>query len=289
MKTTTKNKPKIHHLTLRGLSLLPILAAWTSAQASTLAWYRMEGTAGDVISSVANSSGTAAGATASDTTIQYGSSVAGSHIYDPVSGTTVANTSSMAFNGTTTDAFLTVTDGSTSGPFDVADFTVEMFVKIDTVLTNNRPFVSHGGGIDSGWNVRSVEFSSDQYASGTISGANVFNSNKPVIDDGEWHHLAFVVQTSTSGSEYARLYMDGDLVREKTTGLDTYVPNVSADFLIYGGDYVGFSDEVRFSNTALDSSDFLVAIPEPGTLTLFGVGIAAAILAARRNSKQNNS
>lgn len=254
--------------------------------AAVVGWYRMEGTPDTAIATVVNSSGTAPNAVKVGTpTINYSSQVVASSILDPVTGIFHANTSSMRMGGGTSTSYLQINDGATAGPLDVADFTIEMFIRIDAVTTDYRPFVSHGTGAPGdGWNVRSVYFSDPdiEHPSGTIQNYNVFANGGPIIDDGRWHHLAFVVQTSDLGGEnFARLYMDYNLLHENTGGnLDTYVANVNAHMRIYADRYTGFIDEVRFSNTVLGPKEFLRVIPEPGTLAMIFFG--GALLAFRR-------
>ncbi|MDF3128769.1 PEP-CTERM sorting domain-containing protein [Kiritimatiellaeota bacterium B1221] len=295
MKTTIKehhHSPLIRSSRLlRKRCLYPLLLAFTAAQASTVGWYRMEGTAGEEISSVSNSLGSSGTATAVGAPFNYGSSVAGTHIYDPVSDTTVTNTSSMAFSGGTAAAYLQVAD-AVGGPLDVPDFTIEMFMKVDSVLNVYRYFLSHEdtGTSGDGWAMRSLPNSStgNNKGSGLITNLSIGDNSGTIadLDDGAWHHMAFVVKTSDDGNNFARFYMDYEMVLETTSSnLDAYVADVDAPFRIFAEEYLGYTDEVRFSDSVLSPDDFLIAIPEPGTLTLFSAGIMAVILGVRRRSK----
>lgn len=256
------------------------------AQATPIGWYRMEGISGNQISTVTNSiggGGAAPDANASGTAFNYSSVVAGPSIFDPITSTLYANNSSMAFAGGTANSWLAVTDGASAGPLDVPDFTIEMFVRIDTAAPN-RNLISHGSGLstNTGWAVRTVQLTS-VLPSATMNGGNIYNNKGPAVDDGQWHHLALAVQTSDPGNNFARFYMDYELLQENTNpALDDYVANVNADLRIYANYYSAYTDEVRFSNTVLSPDDFLQVIPEPGTLALLGMGILATFLARRR-------
>ncbi|WFB36963.1 PEP-CTERM sorting domain-containing protein [Kiritimatiellota bacterium B12222] len=290
MTTTSKAKPTskrlLSNMALRWACLFPILAAFTAAQASTVGWYRMEGTAGDAISSVATSEGTAPTLTQSGATFNYGSNVAGSQIYDPVSDTTYANTSSLEYTGNATTAYLQSAD-TVGGPFDVADFTIEMFVKVDTVVNNYRYFVDHDP--TNAWGFRVLD-NDDNYKVGAVVDNGTLSGSGDAVDvaDGLWHHMAIVVKSSDDGNNFSRFYFDYQLIRENTglTYLNDYNPEVSAPFRIYAEEFSGYADEVRFSNSILSTDDFLVAIPEPGTFTLFGLGFIAIYLGIRRRSKK---
>lgn len=280
----------MNHKTLTAITVgLYGLASLTSVPGDVVGWYRMEGTVGNAVSTVTNSEGTAPTLTAFGDPFNYAGNVAGSHIYDPISGTTVSNTSSFAFTGGTTSTGVRVLASDPGeAVFDVADFTIEMFIKVDTVVVNNRSFVTHGGGFTDtdGWMLRSVN-DSDNYWSGTIVGSNVWSNNSSnIIEDGEWHHLAFVVKTSEAGSNFANLYLDYTQIATKTSGLDNYSADVNAAFNIFASGYTGFADEVRFSSSALTPDDFLVAIPEPGTLFLVLLGavvVGGNVLMKRRS------
>lgn len=293
MKTTSHDKQNSSSLmkgkTFRWLYLLPILGAFT-AQAATVGWYRMEGTVGDQITSVTTFEGSGPALSNAGARFNYGSNVAGPQIYDPVSDTTYANTSSLEYTGDTPTAYIQAVD-TTGGPFDVADFTIEMFVKVDdTIGGSYAQFIRHYDA-SSGWALRILPESGSggSQGSGLISNSSVYNvSNPAVIDDGNWHHLAMAVKTSDDGNNFARLYFDYQLMYENTTAsyLDDYIPEIASYFRINADEFSGFTDEYRFSDNILTPDKFLVAIPEPGTLTLLGVGMIAVVLGARRRSKR---
>jgi hypothetical protein len=224
----------------------------------------MEGTSGAAVGTVPNAitgAGAAPAATQTGASFNYSSTVVAPFIYDPVSGTTVSNKSSFAYTGGTTAGYLRVlyTDPG-EAVFDVPDYTIEMFVRVNSVVSPNANFVSHGSGTSAttGWKLRSLSLTYN-IPSFTIVSENVYSNilaNK--IDDGAWHHLAFVVKTSADGGgNFAKLYLDHTLIATKTTGLDSYVASIGSSFLIYAAGYTGFADEVRFSDTPLAPSQFL--------------------------------
>lgn len=293
MKTTSKDKQTTSHsmrfTALRFLCLLPLLGAIT-AQASTVGWYRMEGTVGEEILTVNNSEGTAPNLTAGTRKATYGSNVPGSQIYDPINDMSYANTSSIQYTGNSSTAYIEASDAN-SAPFEVADFTIEMFIKVDSTEGGTvDSFINHIGSGFDGWLLR---ISPESGSGGSQIGGIVDNNNisdpinPAVIDDGIWHHVAMAVKTSDDGNNFARLYFDSNLMFEKIGGsVDSYTPEVNGPFQIFTSDFAGFTDEYRFSDSVLAPEDFLVAIPEPGTLTLLGIGMIAIVLGARCRSKR---
>jgi hypothetical protein len=100
---------------------------------------------------------------------------------------------------------------------------------------------------------------------------------------GTWHHFALVKDGTN-----CQLILDQTLLAEGFVANDfSYAFATNGNYFIgkdsgFSG-ITGFMDEVRISNTALDSSQFLDAVPEPSTVTLM---VTAGLLLCFRSSKK---
>jgi hypothetical protein len=123
-----------------------------------------------------------------------------------------------------------------------------------------------------------------------IEGGSVYLDARSdgALNDGQWHHVAGVRQIVGTG-ELLRLYVDGVL---QTTDPTTYSAvardlSNSEGLWIGGADqpycYGGHLDELRVSEGALGPSEFLNA-PEPATVSLFGIAVAAMLRRRRRRA-----
>lgn len=104
-------------------------------------------------------------------------------------------------------------------------------------------------------------------------------------DPADSHTLLFAVDSS-AGKSY--LYLDGALLDTRnfaitttTGGTDT---RLGSQFAPYGENFHGTLDNVRIFNSAItpDQDTGLTATPEPSTMMLAGLGVAAALVARRR-------
>jgi Concanavalin A-like lectin/glucanases superfamily len=107
------------------------------------------------------------------------------------------------------------------------------------------------------------------------------------VRDGQWHHVASVYDSGT-----ASLYVDGVLraseARSRYAGCDACGVNGLGGG--YFANYVGLLDDVGIYGQALSASDIqavmseglAAAVPESGTFTLLGLGLAGLLLAASR-------
>lgn len=278
-----------------GSAVFALIASLSlEARSAVVGWYRMEGTPEAQIGTVVNSSGAADSAIASGQPFYYSANVVGKSIMDPLTETIHENNSSMAFYGGTATTYLQVADGN---PFEAPDFTIEMFMKIDSVLNVYRHWVSHGsGGVTGGWLLRSLPIGTPATAykpSSVIMNSSYGDTSDPdPIDDGIWHHFAFVVKTSDDGNNFGRIYLDYSLIAEyHNSNLDDYNSDVNAPFRIFAEEYLGNVDEVRFTSQILGPDQFLYnyVVPEPGSagLLLIGTVLLASIRRSIRTTKSS--
>jgi hypothetical protein len=97
----------------------------------------------------------------------------------------------------------------------------------------------------------------------------------------------FAAATLDDATGQMNLYVNGNLVASTKTSIrpfgvldPNYAPGVgigSNETAQYGELFNGWIDEVRLSDVALNPTEFLVVVPEPSTITLFGVGVAALV------------
>lgn len=173
----------------------------------------------------------------------------------------------------------------------LTNFTVELFVSYSFTTPTNLPspvqdyFIStlrRVNGARDGWfgyftKSGKIEFkvfrSATEYI--TLTSANEYNY-------GQWHHIALTIDDTN----YASLYVDGELVSAKQAFAMKNSDSImlARDYYEYGfNGFNGYIDEVRVSDTALTSSEFLnysqpaQPVPEPATLVLLVIGTVSLI------------
>ena len=89
--------------------------------------------------------------------------------------------------------------------------------------------------------------------------------------DGNWHHIAFTFQPAPADPSkmVATGYVDRKVVGTQTCNGHMLFENNGYFDLRLGGGYVGLIDELRISDTALTSSQFLRAEPPAGLVIVF--------------------
>lgn len=288
--------------------------------AATTGWWRLEeGSAGSAVSAALDSSGNGFDQTSGVGTPTYSTNVPGAFIFDPVSGSTSANTLSLdasvansrirtvndtAFNTSfTAEMFVQVTgepggyhnflrrqesttsrwqidfDHAASGAFGRAR------ARLDTSDGENGNFVvgPTGGGSISGANRIWVDTPSGDGNPATYAlGTDWASQGDGINDNLDWHHVAITLNPATREWSF---YFDYQLMQTRVwadTDSSGYVhPSGILEFGKGGGnDYGLFVDEVRYSDGILAPNQFLqVTIPEPSSAML---GLLGALGLFRR-------
>jgi len=262
---------------------LLVFAIGTS-QAATVAYWRFENTTASEVNFPAlnYTAGDAAG---------FSTSVPDVLVADSVAATSVANTASynqLAVVGTGTPS--TVADNVLlDNAIEGNSFTIEAFVNLDiggtfafdSIIGNlGGPggfvfrLLADGDG-DGVLNFRAVQDADG--SSKTISSAK--------LTEGSWQHVAVVGTDIGSGNVSAQLYLN-----YAPTGLAaTLFGGVRGNALDYDigapNPFNGLFDELRISDTALATGEFLtaIAIPEPTSVVLLGMG-AFLVMFRRRGA-----
>ena len=106
----------------------------------------------------------------------------------------------------------------------------------------------------------------------SVDGSKIITNTGDVnVLDGNWHHIAFTFQPAPADPSkmVATGYVDRKVVGTQTCNGHMLFENNGYFDLRLGGGYVGLIDELRISDTALTSSQFLRAEPPAGLVIVF--------------------
>jgi len=289
------------------LTLAFLLCSVWPAHAGPIGYWRLEdgpvGTEATTLASEANSplldgteGGSASGAMA------FSDQVPDIIILDPVTGTTAANTLSLFTKRVGNNRF-DVDDNLNVPPLHEPDtFSCEMFIKAGDDVSGYRVMARKTrGGANGSWFLMAnagriglrVDSDIDLNGDGDTNdpGEGRFNqglySNVAAhgsIDDGQWHHIAVTYDDSPATF---KLYKDYSYIGQLVPGNGGSIV-YDGGVLHLGGrnngnGWEGWMDELRLVDDVLTPEQFLRAIPEPATLSLLGLGLAA--LARRRRRR----
>jgi hypothetical protein len=205
---------------------------------------------------------------------------------------------SLSFDGS--EDFVNVANES---PFRLADttFTAEGWVK--TTLSSEGVLVGHGALSGSGgWSISVTGAGLMKFTGKTTAGSTAFTrSSSSAVNDGQWHHLAAVVTTSTTvtGNNTVTLYVDGVQNQGSLTQSAVYVSDTNPLTIGRrpaagaGGLYfTGSIDEVRVSSGSRYSGSFTPArtslIPDTTTLGLWHLDQGSGQTIVDASTNQNH-
>ena len=252
-----------------GLLILLFLVLAPGAQATTLGYFRGEDGPGSTQTTWTNTANAATpGFSDGANPVQNSTEVFGAVI--PQTG--AANTGSYYLDGTNSIRIGTGTDYS----IGTGDFTVELWFKKtgagvnQCLVCKNHYFdqvIDWGAAVDDDFIRTNIHLGGSTYS--TQHYTNVF--------DGEWHHYSAVLDRS--GGEF-RSYLDGGLINSIlwTQGAADITSTQSVHIGQRSGTvgpsfFVGYIDEVRITQAALQPSQFLNVVPEPSTALLLSLGL----------------
>ncbi|MEX2215069.1 MAG: LamG-like jellyroll fold domain-containing protein [Phycisphaeraceae bacterium] len=252
-----KHSTKSRSITAIALAV-GFLFASSDAGATTVGVWSMEGTPGGAVGAVQNSANPGFLDGAGEGGAIYSSSVIGGQIWDPVSGSVAANTSSLNMGNIGTARVRVLDDNA----LDASSFTVEAFILIGGDQAGFPAYVSHRTATPArGWqlDINASEQGRSRFDTAATSNQVTANGVDQSLAGGVWHHTAVSYNAATNTISH---YVDYGIVVTRTlTGTAADATAVAADLLI-GGAYPAGSavDEVRYSNSVLTSSQFLRSV-----------------------------
>jgi hypothetical protein len=185
------------------------------------------------------------------------------------------------------------TNFSTTQSLDLSgytDLTVEYFIK--TNLSGLAIVFEHFGASTGepgviGSAINDIGLSLEGFQRG-VTGTYISATAFDVTDDA-WHHVAITFDGSETSDGRINLFVDGSNVGEfQPAHFPTGTPSFINGVFYVGSrgntelQFAGNLDELRISDAVLSPSEFLIpVIPEPATLLLAAVGLAAGLLGRR--------
>jgi len=276
-----------------GLLISSMVLAVSSANASTLAWYRM----GDDDGGLANPPVDGAEFNATDGTLDnplgslaalvpstgfpnYSTVVPGALIHNPQTGLNYANAWSFE-----ADASESKERAASPAIVPGEGFSYEAFIRFDDVsAADGIRFAYHRTNADGGW---LLELQSDgtidaEFTHDTLASVTAFASTTTSLEDGRWYHIGLIWDgNSQDSSNDIHLFLD--YAEEGSANYPDGTAFNDANTSFFNGEVFGqrqiYIDESRYLDgvdAATSASDFLtVVVPEPSTFVLLGLGLVA--------------
>ena len=284
MRSPALPPPELPRSTLVLPTALLLLLLTSASEATTLGYFRAEDGPGSSHTTWVNTANAATpGFSDGGNPVQNSTEVFGAVV--PQTG--AANTGSYYLDGTNAIQIGTGTDYNVG----TGDFTFEFWFKTNgssaahPILLAKSSYATS----DLGWGA-SIEDHNRDYIGGGVAPGTGGTTGELIPEDvvnGIWHHFAMVLDRS---SAEVRGYLDGEhrvtdtwgaAAADVTNAQSTYIGR--RDGSTIPGHFVGWIDEVRITQAALQPSQLLNVIPEPSTALLLGIGLSA--LAVRREKR----
>jgi len=217
----------------------------------------------------------------------WSNNVPGFQIYDPLTATYRANTTSFRFGTNSAINVLSSTRLPTANSDNA--FTFETFIQIPNAVGQTAQVFEHRA-LTNESGVELLLPNSNDLALRTTNNdsaqANLSNGSANVGNN-LWRHLAVVWNGTTLTA-----YLDYVQVNQITPTSPLWTEGLASGEMTIGkyisgatniNDLVGYLDEIRLTPAALSPSQFLVAIvPEPSAISLLALSVGAVLRRRRR-------
>lgn len=254
------------------ISFLPTL------DASVVAYWRFEN---DLLDSSGNGHGATGGSG-----YGYSTNVPGS-VINPGS---LGNVASQDPSDTAPTTVLNST--ALNNVFSFGSWTVEAFVNINGIQDFRRVLSNVNDTAKTGiyFAVGAGAFAGGNYGYNGNDVATAWKSWGSGLATNTWYHVAWVGSYTTNNGTSVSFYLNGTnmgsmaFYAEDSGGSGSHITMGTDDWQIGGAanSYNGLIDELRISDQALTSAQFLQAVPEPHTLALLPIGLLLVFLTVRQ-------